>query len=794
MISKITKELGIYPVLPLRDVVVFPKMIIPLFVGRESSIKALQSTGEDDKIFLVSQKDASNDAPKISGLYKIGVISKVIQIIKLQDSSLKILIEGLERAKAKKYVNNKKFFIANTELLKDISINDKETLVLRNTISNLFKEYIHCNKKVSQESLANIIQIKDIIDFCNVLCSQVQLSIQKKQHILELGDVNKKLEKLIIHITSEIEFLKVENALKTRIKKQIEKNQKDYYLQEQLKAIHKELGEEDPKEEINELIKTIQKLNLPSEARIKVNSELKKLKTMNSLSSEATVVRNYIDWIISLPWNKKTISNKNLHKAQEVLDKEHYSLNKVKERVVEHLAVNIKSKKIGGSIICLAGPPGVGKTSLAQSIAKATGRKFTKITLGGLRDESEIKGHRRTYVGAMPGRIIQSIKKSKSSNPLVLLDEVDKLGNDYRGDPSSALLEVLDNSQNKNFNDNYLEIDFDLSKVMFIATANSVFNIPSPLLDRMEIITLSGYTEKDKLQIALKYLIPKIRDSHSVDSKELSFDSSVIVNIIRYYTRESGVRSLNREIEKIFRKSVKEILTNNKKKSNITTMMLPQYLGPPKYKYGVIDKHNKIGVTNGLAYTESGGDILAIEAVKYKGKGNIKMTGKLGDVMKESVHAAHSYIRSRATVYGINESLFKDFDLHIHVPEGAIPKDGPSAGITLSTSITSILTEIPIKRDIAMTGEITLRGNVLQIGGLKEKLLAALRAGIKTVIVPKENKKDMNEMPIEVKDNIQIIFVESFDEVISNALEKKIKILSNEVCKRPIKTLLDKVL
>jgi ATP-dependent Lon protease len=781
MKAKVIEELGLYPVLPLRDVVVFPKMIVPLFVGREKSIKALQNIDKNNKIFLVSQKDGINDNPKSSDLYKIGVIAKVLQVIKLQDSSVKILVEGIEKAKVIKFISRDGYIKADVKQIIDQCSNDQESLVLRNAVTDLFEEYSSLGKKSTQESLVNIVQIKDIVGFCNALCSQIQLALEKKQHILEIDDVNKKLEQLMIYINSEIELLKAETKIKSRVKTQIEKNQKDYYLQEQLKAIHKELGEEDLKEEFNELNSKIAKLKLSKEAKEKANSELKKLKMMNPMSSEATVIRNYLDWIISLPWNKLTMNNKNLSKAQEALDEDHYALDKVKERIIEYLAVNIKSKKLGGSIICLVGPPGVGKTSLARSIAKATGRNFAKITLGGLRDEAEIKGHRRTYVGAMPGKIIQALKKAKSSNPLILLDEIDKLGNDYRGDPSSALLEVLDNSQNKSFNDNYLEVYFDLSKVMFVATANSL-NIPSPLLDRMEIIRLSGYTEKDKLEIALKHLIPKIRDSHSVNEDELTIDDLAIIDIIRYYTMESGVRNLNREIEKIFRKSVKKILMDNKKSLSITCDKLNEFLGPHKFNYGEIEKKNQIGITNGLAYTEAGGDLLAIEAVKYKGKGNIKITGKLGEVMKESVQAAHSYIHSRARNYGINEDLFQKFDVHVHVPEGATPKDGPSAGIAISTSIVSILTGIPVRKDVAMTGEITLRGSVLPIGGLKEKLLAALRAGVKTVIIPKENHKDMQDIPKEVGDNMNIIFAESFDEVMEHALEKKIQIIPDKIC------------
>ena len=772
MSTESKEEVIYYPVLPLRDIVIFPKMIIPIFVGRDKSINTLQHLGEGNTIFLTSQRDPEQEIPKVSGLYKIGTLSRVLQIIKLQDASVKIIIEGISKAKTIKFLNQGKYLKASINIAQDVCHNKQESIVLRNTIISLFEEYLDLTKKVSQELFGNIMQIENIVDFCNALCSQIYLPVKKKQELLEIDDVNKKLEKLMVYINAEIELLKAEKNVRARVRAQIEKNQKDYYLNEQLKAIHKELGEEDLKEELNEIKNKVAKLKLTKEAKDKANSEIKKLKMMNPMSSEATVIRNYLDWIIALPWKKFTINNKDLEKAQKTLDLEHYALNKVKERIIEYLAVNIKSKKLAGSIICFIGPPGVGKTSLAKSIAKATGRNFAKITLGGLRDEAEIKGHRRTYVGAMPGKIIQAMKKAKSSNSLILLDEIDKLGIDYRGDPASALLEILDISQNMHFNDHYLEIDFDLSNVMFVATANTT-NIPTPLLDRMEILRVSGYTENDKLEIAKKHLIPKIRESHTMTTKELKINDSAIIDIIRYYTKESGVRNLNREIEKIFRKSVKKILIKKQKSIVISSENLIKFLGPHKFNYGEIDKENQVGITNGLAYTEVGGDLLPIEAVKYKGNGKIKITGKLGDVMKESVQAAHSYIHSKAKEYGIKEGFFQKYDIHVHVPEGAIPKDGPSAGIAICTSIVSILTEVPVKKDVAMTGEITLRGNVLPIGGLKEKLLAALRAGVKSVIIPKENWKDFEEMPKEVKDNLKILTVKSFDEVTLHALQEK---------------------
>ena len=758
----------LYPAMPLRDMVIFPKMITPIFIGRERSIKALKNLGPEDTIFLVTQKNKVEEHPRVTQLYRTGVLSKVLQIIKLQDSSLKILVEGLTKAKVQKFFNRSSYLKVSIDLIEENCPETKETIASKNVIIDLFEEYLNLHKKIPFDSFSNISQVTNLCDFCNIISAQTQIPVDKKQNLLEIDIIEKKLDNLMIYLKIEIDSLNSENKIKSRVKNQIEKNQKDYYLNEQLKAIHKELGEDDYKEELNIYRERINSTKLSKEAQEKCLNELKKLKMVSSVSSESAVIRNYLDWILDLPWQVFTKDNNNLELAATELNKNHYSLDKVKERILEYIAVSIKSKKIGGSIICLYGPPGVGKTSLAYSIAKATNRKFAKITLGGLRDEAEIKGHRRTYIGALPGKIIQSLKKAKSSNALILLDEIDKLGNDHRGDPSSALLEILDNPQNKFFSDHYLEVDFDLSNIMFIATSNSL-DIPHPLLDRMEIIKVSGYTEQDKHLIAKNHLIPRIRESHNVKVEEVDIEDNVIMKIIRHYTREAGVRNLNREIEKIFRKSTCKIL---KEKGSVTVNVgnLINFIGVEKYDYEKKSKKNWVGIVNGLAYTTSGGDLLPIEVVKYKGKGNIKITGQLGEVMKESVQAAYSYIHSRTKCFGIKEEEFLNHDIHIHVPEGAIPKDGPSAGITISTAILSLLTGLEVDRNIAMTGEITLTGRVIGIGGLREKLLAALRAGITKVLIPKENKKDLYDIPEEIKNNISILPVDNFDQVYNEAL------------------------
>lgn len=767
-----------YPVLPLRDLVVFPTMIVPLFVGRDKSIKALEaSVKAGNKILLVAQVDSANDDPKIKDLHKVGVLGHVLQILKLQDNTVKVLVEGKQRVKIIKTSEDHGYFTSTVKPLLDKGKDELGELeASKRAIIHQFEQYVQLNPKVTPDIIQTISGIDDLSKFTDAVASHIFLKVPEKQKILETTDIHKKFENILAALEVEIEMLNTETRIKTRVRHQIEKNQKDYYLNEQLKAIHKELGEEDYKEEVNDLAKKIKELKLTKEAKERADSELKKLKMMNPMSSEAAVVRNYLDWIISLPWSKYSKLNKDIKKAQEILDKEHFGLDKIKERIVEYLAVNLRTNKLKSPILCLIGPPGVGKTSLAKSVAHASKREFVKVALGGLRDESEIKGHRRTYIGALPGKIIQAMKKAKHTNPVILLDEIDKMGFDYRGDPSSALLEVLDPEQNNIFNDHYLELDYDLSQVMFIATANGYDGIPRPLMDRMEIINLSGYTEEEKMAIAEQYLIPKQMVAHGVKPNELEVANDAVVEIIRYYTREAGVRSLDRNIAKITRKVIKEIMLNDEKSIKVDSKNIGKYLGIKKYTYGEIEKKDLIGVTNGLAYSEAGGDLLAIEVVLHYGKGgDVKITGKLGDVMKESVQAALSYIRAKALDFGIKPNIFKNKDIHVHFPEGATPKDGPSAGIAICTSIVSALTGVPVKRSIAMTGEVTLRGRALPIGGLKEKLLAALRGGVKTVLIPKENLKDLEEIPQNVKDGIEIIPVETVEEVLSHALTKNLE-------------------
>jgi len=763
-------ETRAYPVLPLRDIVVFPHMIVPLFVGREKSIKALEEVMRSDTfILLATQKNASDDDPATDAIFETGTLASVLQLLKLPDGTVKVLVEGATRAKVLKYTDRNDYYEADASPVVDDMGDRVEAEAMARSVVTEFENYVKLNKKVSPEVVGVIQQIEDYAKLADTVASHLAVKIPDKQDILETASVTQRLEKVLGLMESEISVLQVEKRIRTRVKRQMEKTQREYYLNEQMKAIQKELGDEEGRDELQELEDKIKKTKLSKEAREKATHELKKLRQMSPMSAEATVVRNYLDWLLSIPWNKKSKVKKDLNLAEQILDADHYGLEKVKERIVEYLAVQQRANKLTGPILCLVGPPGVGKTSLGKSIAKATGREFVRVSLGGVRDEAEIRGHRRTYIGSMPGKIIQSMRKAKTSNPLFLLDEVDKMGADFRGDPSSALLEVLDPEQNHTFNDHYLEVDYDLSSVMFITTANTL-NIPPPLMDRMEIIRIAGYTEDEKVEIARKHLIPHAIVKHGLDAKEWSIDDEALITLIRRYTREAGVRNLERELSNLIRKAVKELMTSKKKSIAVTATSLGDYLGVPKYRYGEIEESDLVGVVTGLAWTDVGGELLTIEGVMMPGKGKMTVTGNLRDVMKESISAAASYVRSRAVAFGIEPPLFDKRDIHVHVPEGATPKDGPSAGVAMVAAIVSVMTGIPVRRDVAMTGEITLRGRVLPIGGLKEKLLAAARGGMKTVLIPEENAKDLVEISDTIKKGLEIVPVTRMDEVLARAL------------------------
>ncbi len=761
-------------VLPLRDIVVFPHMIVPLFVGREKSVRALEAVMKDDKqILLVAQKNASQDDPEPADIYRVGTVSTILQLLKLPDGTVKVLVEGGRRARITGFKETDSYFEAFTEAMPDEEGEAKELDALGRTVVGQFEQYIKLNKKIAPEVLVSLNQIEEPSRLADTISSHLNLKIAEKQELLEAARVGERLERVFAHMESEIGVLQVEKRIRNRVKRQMEKTQREYYLNEQLKAIQKELGEgEDGKDETAELEDRIKKTKFTKEAREKAMGELKKLRTMSPMSAEATVVRNYLDWMLSIPWKKRSKVSNDVLEAERILDADHYGLDKVKERILEYLAVQSRSPKIRGPILCLVGPPGVGKTSLGKSIAKATARNFVRMSLGGVRDEAEVRGHRRTYIGSMPGKVVQGMKKAKTSNPLFLLDEIDKLGADWRGDPSSALLEVLDPEQNSTFADHYLEVDYDLSDVMFVTTANSL-KMPQPLLDRMEIIRIAGYTEDEKVEIAKRHLVAKQAEANGLKAEEWALSEDAVRDLVRYYTREAGVRSLEREIANVARKAVKEIVTKKIKRIAITRKNLDKYAGVRRFRYGETEDEDMVGVVTGLAWTEVGGEILTIESVMLPGKGAVKHTGKLGDVMQESVSAALSYVRSRSISFGIKPTIFEKRDIHVHVPEGATPKDGPSAGVAMATSIVSIMTGIPVRRDVAMTGEITLRGRVLPIGGLKEKLLAALRAGITTVFIPKENEKDLAEIPESVKKHLKIHPVAHVDDVIEQALVRK---------------------
>ena len=765
---------GLYPVLPLRDIVVFPHMIVPLFVGREKSIRALEEVMRSEKqILLVTQKNASDDNPETSEIFDTGTLATVLQLLKLPDGTVKVLVEGQSRAHAKRYTEREDYFEADIVALEDDAGDEVEVEALARSVVNEFENYVKLNKKVSPEVLGSIGQIDNYSRLGDTVASHLAIKITDKQAILEMVSVTQRLERVLELMESEISVLQVEKRIRSRVKRQMEKTQREYYLNEQMKAIQKELGDgEDGRDELNELDEKIKKTKLSKEAREKATAEFKKLRQMSPMSAEATVVRNFLDWLLSIPWGKKGRVKKDLVGAQATLDADHYGLEKVKERIVEYLAVQSRTNKLKGPILCLVGPPGVGKTSLGKSIAKATGREFVRMSLGGVRDEAEIRGHRRTYIGSMPGKIIQSMRKAKTVNPLFLLDEIDKMGADFRGDPSAALLEVLDPEQNNAFNDHYLEVDYDLSNVMFVTTANTL-NIPPPLMDRMEIIRIAGYTEDEKLEIARTHLIPKSTREHGLKKDELTIADDALLLLIRRYTREAGVRNLEREIATLSRKAIKELMISKKKSIKVTEKNLSDFLGVPKYRFGEAELEDQVGVVTGLAWTEVGGELLTIEGVMMPGKGRMTVTGNLRDVMKESISAANAYVRSRSIDFGIEPPLFEKRDIHVHVPEGATPKDGPSAGVAMVTAIVSVMTGIPVCRDVAMTGEITLRGRVLPIGGLKEKLLAALRGGIKRVLIPEENVKDLADISAEVKAKLEIIPVARMEDVLKNALVRQ---------------------
>jgi ATP-dependent Lon protease len=771
---KKTEQAQLYSLLPLRDIIVFPHMVVPLFVGREKSIRALEEAmSTSEQIVLSAQKKAQNNNPDEKDIYNIGTLAKIGRLLRLPDGTLKVLVEGLERVKIVKYVEKETIFRVEAEPLEEFVSSTVEAEAFLRSIKTTFESYVKLNKRIPPELLMSVLSIEEPGKLADTIIPHLNIKVEEKQKLLEIADACKRLEKLFGLIEGEIEILQVEKKIRSRVKKQMERSQKEYYLNEQMQAIQKELGERDEfKNEIFELEKAIRRKNMPDEAAKKARAELKKLKMMSPMSAEATVVRNYLDWMIGLPWNEKTEDKIDVDAAETVLDEDHYGLQTVKERILEHLAVQSLVDKMQGPILCLVGPPGVGKTSLARSIARSIGRKFVKISLGGVRDEAEIRGHRRTYIGALPGKLIQAMKKAETINPVVLLDEIDKMSTDFRGDPSSALLEVLDPEQNRFFSDHYLEVEYDLSHVMFITTANSSHSIPWPLLDRLEVISLSGYTEEEKTQIAVRHLIPKQISRHGLDDTKIAIPSGTVEDVIRHYTKEAGVRNLEREMASICRKTARQWVkkSSSKEKVIVTNKKLITILGPHRYRYQKIEESSEIGLANGLAYTETGGDLLTIEVAQMPGKGKLTVTGKLGDVMQESAQAAMSYVRSRAKMLGLSPEFYQKLDIHIHVPEGAIPKDGPSAGITMATALVSALTAKPISKDVAMTGEITLRGNILPIGGLKEKIFAAHRGGIKTILVPKENIKDLKDVPKNILKGITVIEVTHMDQVLRHAL------------------------